>query len=115
MTHDFCSSSVISDVPSLAKLQKLTVLDIDHNRLTSLPADLCTLPSGVFSKNNCGLDWGGSDECCMSSNIFRCAARPMPHCAIGCEATCVCDAGDDEERCALSELWFQTNGGYHPA
>jgi Leucine-rich repeat (LRR) protein len=99
------NNSFAGEVPSLAKLQKLLVLDLDHNRLTSLPKDLCLLPAGVFSKSNCDLDWGGSDECCLSHNLFRCSANPIPPCARSCLAACASDL-----QLVLSDLFYATNG-----
>ena len=68
------------------------VVDLDHNRLSSFPADVCQAPlPGAYSKaGGCSQDWPDQDfdTCCVSNNPFKCAGGKPPACLKNCGVQC---------------------------
>ena len=78
------SNSFTGAMPSIP--QGAAVVDLDHNQLSSFPADVCHAPiPGAYSNpGGCSQDWPNQnfDTCCLSNNAF--GHNSTPSCLINC-------------------------------
>jgi Leucine-rich repeat (LRR) protein len=82
------NNSFTGAMPSIPK--SAVVLDLDHNKLTSFPTDVCsgTAPGAYSKSGGCKTDWPTQpfDSCCLAANSFHCT-KPPP-CLALCNVTC---------------------------
>jgi Leucine-rich repeat (LRR) protein len=69
-----------------------SVVDLDHNELTSFPRGVCSKPyPGAYANHGgCSQDWPNQkyDTCCLSHNMFNCSAGNPPACLANCGVEC---------------------------
>jgi hypothetical protein len=72
------NNSFVGPMPSIP--ESAVVVDLDQNKLTSFPADVCTkpLPVAYATSGGCGKDWPNQppSTCCARSNKFNCSSPP---------------------------------------
>jgi hypothetical protein len=67
------------------------VVDLDCNKLSSFPTDVCAHPIGAYTKpGGCKEDWPTQDfnTCCVANNTFKCKGGVPPPCLANCSVTC---------------------------
>eukprot|EP00935_MAST-01C_sp_MAST-1C-sp1_P002050 g2050.t1 len=84
------NNSFVGEMPSIA--QSAAVVDLDHNKLSSFPADVCEgpLPGAYSNSGGCDQDWPHQafDTCCLSHNAFKCKGGAAPACLKNCGSVC---------------------------
>jgi hypothetical protein len=60
--------------------ESAVVVDLDNNKLTTFPADVCDkpVPAAYSTLGGCDKDWPiqGFDTCCVRNNNFNCTNPP---------------------------------------
>ena len=84
------NNSFTGPMPSIP--ESAAVVDLDHNLLSSFPADVCDapVPGAYANPGGCSSDWPNQpfDTCCMGNNKFKCPGGEPPTCLKNCAAKC---------------------------